>query len=544
LFRMSEAQAATPPEWQDTLYSYRADERQSLVTVLSRFASTMGVQLRLADPALGRRQVTLNGKGLPATQFLDRLAQSQTLSWFVYQGELHVSSQPASISERLELRGQSAASARQALVGLGLLEAKFGWGELDTDPPMVVVSGPSAYVSKVRSVLATPKPPERERPRMMVFRLKNATAADRQIQARGQPVTLPGLASTLRDVMTAGRKAASSINTGDELRDQLRASPIGSTTQLAALPFTGAVSPALSLPLTAATDTALALPTPAISRSGHEGGGTGSHDKSEDAPPAIGAYAPLNAILVWDLPSRQADYQALIDQLDIPSRQVEINVTILDVNVDALREWAPDLSIGSGFARVQLSPSGKAPDASDSTGSMVLWATNRLTLRLNALESRGDAQVLSRPSVLTMDNSSAVLDMSQSVYVKLIGERTSDLRTVTAGTVLRVTPSIVGAGADANVRVALEIEDGSLNAGSGAQATPQVGNSTVSTQAVVRPGESLVVGGHRSQSSSTQKSGVPGLDSVPLLGWLFRTDSTVSNQRERLFIVTARVLPG
>jgi type III secretion protein C len=265
------------------------------------------------------------------------------------------------------------------------------------------------------------------------------------------------------------------------------------------------------------------------------------------ALPTIGAYPPLNAVLVWDLPSRKEEYSAVIADLDVPTRQVEINVTILDVNANALREWAADLAAGAGVARVQLNAAGTIGNdgLSGATGtgsSMVLWATDLLSLRLRALESHGQAQVMSRPSILTQDNQSAVLDMSQSVYVRLVGERTTDLRSVTAGTMLKVTPSVLGEGRDANIRVTLDIDDGALGNG-GQSSDPRVGNSSVSTQAVVRPGESLVVGGYRRHNSETSHSRVPGLDSVPLLGWLFRGDSVVSDERERLFIVSARVLP-
>jgi len=284
------------------------------------------------------------------------------------------------------------------------------------------------------------------------------------------------------------------------------------------------------------------------------GGRKGGTDRMEEerrreeraALPTIGAYPPLNAVLVWDLPSRKAEYDAVIAELDVPTRQVEINVTILDVNANALREWAVDLTAGSGAARVQLSPAAAITDTgsvAQAGASMVLWATDRLSMRLRALESRGQAQVMSRPSILTQDNHPAVLDMSQSLYVKLVGERTADLRTVSAGTMLRVTPSIMGEGHDATIRVTMDIDDGALNEGSMSAASPLVGNSTVSTQAVVRPGESLVVGGYRRQNTESSHSRVPGLDSVPLLGWLFRGDSVISDERERLFIVTARVLP-
>ena len=281
-----------------------------------------------------------------------------------------------------------------------------------------------------------------------------------------------------------------------------------------------------------------------------------------DFTPSLAAYAPLNAILVWDLPSRREEYRALIEELDQPSRLVEINVTILDVSANALRDWSVDMQGGSDAVGWSLSSAGQVGATSDSgsTGvqgsTMALWASNRLEVRLRALESRGQAQVLSRPSILTMNNVGALLDMNQSEYVKLVGERATDLRTITAGTLLKVTPSIVGddpprgppgsPGAEPGaqgIRVTLDIEDGQLTPSTTAAGTPRVGNSAVSTEALVRPGESLVVGGYRRQDRRVSNSRVPGLAGLPLIGALFRSDATSNDERERLFIVTARALP-
>jgi type III secretion protein C len=574
---LTEAVAVAPVAWRDTLYSFRADEALSLTQVLARFSSTMGLEVKLADPTLGRRQVRLSGKGLSPALFLDRLCDAQGLDWFVYQGVLHVSARSTAISERISLGPQSPADAKDALVGIGLFENRFGWGEFDSDPPTVLVSGPPAYVALVRRVLAVPPDmtPRRERPRLMVFRLKHASAADREMRTRERSVTLPGLVTTLNQVLPNTRSLnfpTLGKNGRESGRDGGAGSPLsGGDDPWAALarelssgaPSSGAALAGLAaarLPMPPPSpggasgrpdnaDTALpafAEPTGLRKRPAHR------NDPAEpDFVPSIAAYTPLNAVLVWDLPSRREEYRELIDVLDVPSRLIEINVTILDVSADALRDWSVDLEAGSGSARVALGAEGNIGASPGETGvkgsTMVLWASNRLALRVRALESRGQAQVLSRPSVLTLNNVGALLDMNQSAYVKLVGERNADLRTITAGTLLKVTPSIVGddvGGAETQgIRVTLDIEDGQLTKASSDQGTPSVGNSAVSTEAVVKPGESLVVGGYRRQDRQVANSRVPGLSAIPVIGALFRSDSAVNSERERLFIVTARALP-
>lgn len=595
---LTPAIAVPPDSWHDALYSQRADEALTLGQALDRFAATMGVQVKLADASLAARKVRLGGKGAAPAAYLDRIAEAQGLDWFVYQGVLHVSARASSTSARIPLGSQTPADAKDALIGLGLFEPRFGWGEFDSDPPSVLVSGPTAYVAMVRRVLAVPAEAAqpRERPRLMVFRLRHASASDREMRTRDRSTVVPGLVTTLNQILTHSRTVnLRSVASADRSSAEGRASPdtdpwagvaaemagnataaqdgsganaglsglLGLTSLSAArLPDPGRGAAARSSTQTAepaavgAWSTALADPSstrPSRSR------GT---DAMADFTPSLAAYAPLNAILVWDLPSRREEYRALVEELDQPSRLVEINVTILDVSANALRDWSVDVQGGSDVVRWGMSTAGRIGASSDSgsTGvqgsTMALWASDRLEVRLRALESRGQAQVLSRPSILTMNNVGALLDMNQSEYVKLVGERATDLRTITAGTLLKVTPSIVGddpshgasapdrvASVDPGIRVTLDIEDGQLTPSATAAGTPRVGNSAVSTEALVRPGESLVIGGYRRQDRRVTNSRVPGLASIPLIGALFRSDATSNDERERLFIVTARALP-
>lgn len=567
--------AVAPATWRDTLYSYRADEDLSLTQVLERFTMTLGLQLKLADPALGARKVHLSGKGASPATFLDRLAEAQGLDWFVYQGVLHVSARSSAVSERLLLGPQSPSDAKEALIGVGLFESRFGWGEFDTDPPTALVSGPRAYVALVRQLLAVPDDASGrpERPRLMVFRLRHASAADREMRTRDRSVTMPGLVTTLNQVLVSSRSANSLLRSSEPFGESRGRSGQGAQSPWAGLAqvLAGGVGEgegllggvpsgiaAAQLPVPAAAPAASAsAPSSAFAAPGAQGGarrtGYGPADeRAMDFVPSIAAYTPLNAVLVWDLPSRRDEYRQLINELDVPSRLVEINVTILDVSAKALRDWAVDVTAASRVVGLQFGTDiGPGGGTGVEGSTMALWASDRLQVRLRALESRGEAQIMSRPSVLTLNNVGALLDMNQSAHIKLVGERTSDLRTVTAGTMLKVTPSIIGDDAAGNgsqgIRVTLDIEDGQILDGGGQRSqggdSPRTSNSAVSTEAVVRPGESLVVGGYRRQDRQVVDKRVPGLSSIPVFGALFRGDSAINDERERLFILTARALP-
>ena len=69
-----------------------------------------------------------------------------------------------------------------------------------------------------------------------------------------------------------------------------------------------------------------------------------------------------------------------------------------------------------------------------------------LMARIQALEGNGDARIVSRPSVLTLDNLGALIDLSETFYIQTSGERVANVVPISVGVTLRVTPHIDRAG--------------------------------------------------------------------------------------------------
>src|SRR5690606_34692784 len=125
--------------------------------------------------------------------------------------------------------------------------------------------------------------------------------------------------------------------------------------------------------------------------------------------PTVQADTRLNAVIVQDLPDRIPIYRSLIEQLDIPSTLIEIQAMIVDVNSDLVNKlgvsWG--LLVGDtaiGHRDLSLSPSGTLPidrSADSSVGTIGLSVGNTLVARLQALQSQGQANILSQPSILT-----------------------------------------------------------------------------------------------------------------------------------------------
>ncbi len=161
--------------------------------------------------------------------------------------------------------------------------------------------------------------------------------------------------------------------------------------------------------------------------------------------------------------------------------------------------------------------------------------------RLRLLEGRGSARVVSRPSVLTVDNLGALIDLSETFYVQSVGERVANVVPISVGTTLKVTPHIIDTPNGLAVHLIVDIEDGTIQ-DTNTQALPRVRRSTIGTQAVMNERESLLIGGFNAESTIRQTDQVPGLGNVPVLGLLFKKKSNRLEKRERLFLITPKIL--
>ena len=101
------------------------------------------------------------------------------------------------------------------------------------------------------------------------------------------------------------------------------------------------------------------------------------------------------------------------------------------------------------------------------------------------MQSRGAANILSQPSILTADNLGAMIDLSETFYISLRGERVATVTPVTVGTSLRVTPRYIAAAQGGQVELTVDIEDGSVQSEVEIDGLPTVRKSNISTLAVV-----------------------------------------------------------
>jgi type III secretion protein C len=522
---ISQTHAVTPDSWRETTFSYQ-EEPRDVGRFFKVFSQALGVRTQINYPAL-QNKILSGGQHLTgnAVQVLDRLATMYSFQWYVYRNILYISDYQSDRTEYIPLKGVTPAQAKQAMTGAGLFEPKFGWAEFDRgNRSAVLVSGPPSYLALVNGILhrISIDDPDQEERRVLVFPLRYASAIDIEVPARDGTTVRRGVASTLK--MLLAPNLGGGIDSSSELGGLRISKSLGS------LASVGGKS----------TSAANTIPSMSNPFEGINPLGPFSAAPREEEQPVIEAYAALNAILIRDKPSKKPMYEQILRTLDVPARRVELVVTIVDVDVNALDEWIPHISIGNKENNISIQPTRRD---NANIGNVVLVSSNRFAIALKNSESTGQARIQSRPSIMTLDNLVAILDLSQTAYFKLIGERTADVKSVTVGTRLKVLPRILGYNNDADLHVQLELEDGSLQAPIEGEDVSRSRSSLIATQAIISPGQSLLIGGYRRDVSEKTKSRVPFLSEIPKIGKIFTSETNLTNRVERLFVLSARMVP-
>jgi type IV pilus assembly protein PilQ len=175
--------------------------------------------------------------------------------------------------------------------------------------------------------------------------------------------------------------------------------------------------------------------------------------------------------------------------------------------------------------------------------------TLKVELALKAMELDGDAQVVSSPKVLTLDNQEASIEQGIEIpytesTVASGGATSYNINFKKASLILKVKPHIAR---DNKIVLDLEVRKDSPNydyvnvTGSN---EPAINTRNVKSKVIVENGSTVVIGGIYEKERSKTTTGVPGLSRIPLLGWLFKTtNTTVSKSQLLIFITPTLVTP-
>lgn len=531
---------ATPLPFDGSSYAYHASDTP-LVKMLTEFCSNFGIQLQM-DTSIATRMSGRLGAA-SASDYLNMVTASAGLDWFYYAGAVHVTRVSERDTQAHAISRESIPGLKRALMDLKVLDERFGWATLP-EQGMVVVSGPPAYLDLVaktmRTVQAAPTGQQ-----MVVWKLKYANVEDRRVTVRDKTTLIPGVKSLLQalggsrtDVVVKNAVGQESVARLEPLRSAPSATGVG-----AASPNSGSGTDVGAAGAQGAT------PTPPASAADPTAPGRPQLLSGREV--TIEADVRLNAIVMKGPADLIAGYQTLIAALDTPVGLVEIEAITIDVNKSRLEElgidWSANLrNVSAGFGDAKLPVAAGVLSlgyrGAAATTTVVADQASALLARIRLLETTGDAYVAGKPSILTSDNLSALIDLSQTFYTKVTGERVANLTPVTVGVMLKVSPRIVTTEAgQTEIQLVIDIEDGSLVDRTGLD-LPVVQRTTISTQATILEGQSLLIGGYDTETQQNSMEKVPLLGDIPKLGALFRSTRVDQQRRKRMFLITPRIV--
>ncbi|WP_426596430.1 type II secretion system secretin GspD [Pectobacterium brasiliense] len=284
---------------------------------------------------------------------------------------------------------------------------------------------------------------------------------------------------------------------------------------------------------------------------------------------SIKAHEQTNSLIVNAAPDIMRDLEQVIAQLDIRRPQVLVEAIIAEVqDADGMNlgvQWANKNAGVTQFTNTGLPITTMMAGADQfrRDGTLGTAATTALggfngiaagfyqgnwSMLLTALSKNSKNDILATPSIVTLDNMEATFNVGQEVPV-LAGSQTTSgdnvFQTVerkTVGIKLKVKPQI-----NEGDSVLLEIEqEVSSVADAASSSSTNLGATfntrTVNNAVLVSSGDTVVVGGLLDKSTNESANKVPLLGDIPVLGYLFRSNSTETKKRNLMLFIRPSII--
>lgn len=293
-----------------------------------------------------------------------------------------------------------------------------------------------------------------------------------------------------------------------------------------------------------------------------------TRDKSGKVIGSIMVDEHTNSLVIQALPVDLEEIMVLVAELDRPTPQILIEAHI----VEATKTTAMDLGVqwggqyqntidanntytaGSGIA----SPTGNTINipsggftsnfpASIGTGPGMtvgflvesLDGSMLLAAQLSALQTEGRLNILSNPSITTLDNQTALFESGREVpYQSVDGNGTPKTDFKKAVLLLEVVPHVINGEA---LKLKIKTTKDEVDPSSTGD-TPAIITKRAETTVILYDGQTTVIGGLNKESDTETENGVPGLKDLPLLGWLFKGIGTSNDLEDVLIFITPHIL--
>jgi|Deesub1362A_J573_1020465.scaffolds.fasta_scaffold00183_18 type IV pilus assembly protein PilQ len=261
-----------------------------------------------------------------------------------------------------------------------------------------------------------------------------------------------------------------------------------------------------------------------------------------------------NTLSINDTAENIAKIKERIKGWDTPPKQVLIEAKIVEVNSDytstlgirwggtftGRQEGTPisgDFSVNTPVTSFGATAGSEAARKTGIGMTIGSGNTVQVALSLEALETVGKSRKLANPRVLTMDNQPAEIVQGKSIPVQTTTAEGTKTEFVDANLNLKVTPQITP---DGYIKLKIDAAKDSPVVLEGGETG--IDKKSIRTQALVKDGETLVLGGIYTSEDSKSDTGIPLLSRIPILGWLFKTRTVQKPQTELLILITPKIV--
>jgi len=258
------------------------------------------------------------------------------------------------------------------------------------------------------------------------------------------------------------------------------------------------------------------------------------------------------------------EVRKLIKQVDVAVRQVIIEARFVEASDTFTRTLGGRLSFtgppppGGGFSvgGSRGSVGGSAgggqvnlPGTPGLIGTGVVTAmlfnasaTRMLGLELQASQLNGITKAIASPRVVTANGTEAVIEQGVEIpYQTVTPLQGATVLFKQAILSLTVTPQITP---DDNINMRVKVTQDSVGeiTNTAAGGVPSINTKKISTQVLIDNGGTVVIGGVYTQEELRTTPKVPLLGDIPILGWLFKSQTDTNNKRELLVFISPKIL--
>ena len=295
----------------------------------------------------------------------------------------------------------------------------------------------------------------------------------------------------------------------------------------------------------------------------------GAEGSSADKRASFVIDSRTNSLIVQASPTDMVWIKTTIDSLDKPTKQVMVEVFIVEATDSFQAELGSRVSMyssrlgGDDIARrTSITGVGGTPPTaagsitnaagggaiatntiSSPTGGIIgtfIGNTLELRVQLEAMQSEGLSKIVSNPKLFIVDNETAEIEDGQEVPYQVTGQAGASPTTAFKNATLKmkVTPSIIP---DGNVYLDIEVNNDSVGV-TPAGGQPPINTKTIKTKLLVTDGGVAMIGGINKTTDKTTKAGLPFFQDIPILGNLFKSKTDQETRNQLYIFIAPKVL--